>query len=92
MLDIVQLLRSMHVAPEMYTLEQLGDKLYMCNFSDSTDIMRWHQRLRHLSTGAVRELTRNEETGIRFNQDGSDLLACTACMQGKLHHLPFKVG
>ena len=53
--------------------------------------MTWHQRLGHLNTGAIKELAHNFASGIEID-DLNNKTDCIACLEGKQHKTPFKMG
>jgi hypothetical protein len=51
-----------------------------------------HQWLGHLNTGAVCDLARKFATGIEIDKEHDGNCNCLACIEGKQHKQPFKMG
>jgi hypothetical protein len=55
--------------------------------------MRWHQRLGHLNTDAIRKLANGAATRVEIEGGNEHLESdCLACIEGKQHKTPFKTG
>jgi hypothetical protein len=84
------------VSYSVLTDEELDNRLekvpvaYSAN--STCNLMRWHQRLGHLHTGAILDLAEKFATGITIEDFDEANCDCLACIEGKQHKLPFKTG
>jgi gag-polypeptide of LTR copia-type/Pol polyprotein, beta-barrel domain len=73
--------------------DRLDNALYAFAGKESErDIMRWHQQLGHLNVAAVRDLIHNHSMGAEIDGNIIQNADCLACIQGKQHKFPFKMG
>ena len=74
------------------TDERLDDAVMSLTEKTDNDVMRWHQRLGHLNVADIWNLARKHATGMEIVEDNISNADCLACIHGKQHKLPFKIG
>jgi hypothetical protein len=72
--------------------DRLDDAVMALTVKEDYDAMRWHQRLGHLNIADVRSLAAKHATGVQLVEDQISSADCLACIHGKQHKMPFKVG
>lgn len=81
------------VEPTKTELEdRLDEAVLALTVKPDHDVMKWHQRLGHLNVADVRKLAGSHATGMQIVEDTIPSADCLACIHGKQHKMPFKVG